>query len=511
MADTIKIAVKVNGGFGTILVRANFLHCLYEYLGGENVQITVFGHKSQKMNDAIFQGQKSIYAYYPEEDWIKTEAGGFDLRFTLDLYPDIHDYKGDTISSNEKLRTVFDAWQSLKLNKANDIYFHKLRESKPYLYTWMIIQHKTVLNSADVRGILGVGSEYRMPILTNADCGETLEKFGLKGKKFITLQRGINPKLATTENPKMWPVEYYEDLIRLIHEEFREYVLVQLGESSEHCKVLNGIDLNLLGQTSWDDLKILLKEATLHIDGECGMVHLRKALHAGPSIVLFGPTPLAFFGYDGNLNLKSNGCAHWCAELRDDWEYRCIRDREEAPCLRELRPETVFQEIRRYLNGDKSHLYQLEKCPGSKTEELLKKQKTDSEYATNFLQNDTIWDYEYVKVPLKKLMCHVYYENGWSVIPLAESPAYRYVCGDEKAYAKNMQFRDRTLSDNVHSLERFNALIRSVKESGYQAEDIIIIGADNVIRDGQHRAAILMHMLGEDAEMTVLRVYRCIK
>ena len=50
----------------------------------------------------------------------------------------------------------------------------------------------------------------------------------------------------------------------------------------------------------WGDLKILLKNALYHIDGECGMVHLRKALKTGPSVVLFGPTPIKFFSYSNN-------------------------------------------------------------------------------------------------------------------------------------------------------------------------------------------------------------------
>lgn len=67
-----------------------------------------------------------------------------------------------------------------------------------------------------------------------------------------------------------------------------------MGESPERCKTLHGIDVNLIGKTDWDDLKILLKNALYHIDGECGMVHLRKALKTGPSVVLFGPTPIKF-------------------------------------------------------------------------------------------------------------------------------------------------------------------------------------------------------------------------
>lgn len=508
MADSIKIAVKVNGGFGTILVRANFLHCLYEYLGEDDVRITAFGHRSQTMNDAIFKGQPSIYSYYPENEWANSKNAGYDLRFTLDLFPNLHEYNKKLYSTNEKFRVLVDKWRRLRSNWEYELYFRKLRESKPYMYTRMIIEHKTVLNSADVDGLLEIGSEYRMPILTDSDREQVLEKFGLKGKKFITFQRGINPKLATTENPKMWPLEYYEKLIVALKEEFSDYVLVQLGESAEHCKALKGIDVNLLGQTSWDDLKIILKEATLHIDGECGMVHLRKALHAGPSVVLFGPTPLAFFGYEGNLNLKSNGCYHWCAELKEDWEYRCLRGENKAPCLWGLKPEIVFEEIKSYMNGDSSHLYHLEDDPGTRTKELIATHKFDSEWIENYLSKDSIWDYELIKLPLRSLKCSVFNGESWDHIPLCDSPVYQFAKGNKEPYLQNMKVRNSKLSNNIHSVERFESLIRSVEENGYNDEAKIVIGPDNVIRDGQHRAAIQMYLLGEDAETDVIRVYR---
>lgn len=356
MAEKLKIAVQVNGGLGTLLVRANYLHCLFEYLDDENAQITVFGHRSQSINDAVFSGQPWLYACYSEDARESFKVGDYDLRFILDIYPNIQGYNKKKVHSNRKLETLVEAWQGLKQDSENKMYFNRFRESKPYVYTMMINRRRTVLNSADIGDILKIGTDFRIPIPIGANPEKILEKFGLLGKRFITLQRGINPEFNTTEKTRLWPVPYYEKLIRLIHQKYDNIVIVQLGESEEHCKLLDGIDVSLLGKTDWDDLKILLKEAILHVDGDGWMVNLRKVLHAGPSVVLFGPTPMEFFGFEGNINLKSSGCARWCAELRDDWEYHCIRGETEAPCMHDLHPEFVFQRVQRYLNGDDSGL-----------------------------------------------------------------------------------------------------------------------------------------------------------
>lgn len=357
MRKGIKILAKVNGGFGTVLVRANFLYCLYEYLGaGADVQIYAVAHRSADMNDAIFKGVPGISWYGTEDEWQAVRQKKFDLVFELDLYPRIISFRKVCSWRNRKFAGLVEAWRSFIESPGLTEYRRNLREAKQYEFRRCIIQGKGILDSADIGGLIGVGREYRMPVACGKDENSVLRKFGLLGKSFITVQRGINPKLGVNESPRMWPSAYYEELIALIKDIYPEYCIVQLGESVGHCIPLKGVDISLVGLTEWDDLKVLLGKAVLHIDGECGMVHLRKALHAGPSVVMFGTNPVAFNGYDGNINLVGDGCSGWCAEIDDGWQYRCPRGYEVAPCMKSLSPEMVFDAIRRYFSGDVSVL-----------------------------------------------------------------------------------------------------------------------------------------------------------
>lgn len=500
----IKLAVKVNGGFGTVLVRMNYLYCLKEYIKNERLKIYAYGHRSMEMNDAIFKGQRSIYCYFPEGEWSKIDKSSFDAVIILDTYPKVLALKNDLEKKDKRLFNLIKKWNNFKDNKENDLYYNKPKVSKPFVYTSLINQGKTILNSADVTGELEIGREYRFEVAINKTKEQVLDRFGIDSP-FITIQRGMNPKVKSEEGPKLWPVESFEKLIALLHEKFPQYKIVQLGESEERCKQLAGIDISLIGQTDWDDVKVLLSEAAFHIDGECGMVHLRKALHAGPSVVLFGPTPVDFFGYDGNINITANACSHWCVELTNDWEYHCPNVNENA-CMLSITPEMVITEMEKYLElGD--DYFEVNNGGKELPADIL--EHVDEEYYENYLKTDVIYDFEITQVRIGDLQCHVYDGAKWIYIPLNQTPTYLYLTGDKSIYADYMKMRDKELSDeNIHSVARFDSLIENVKENGFDSSKYIIIDALNNVRDGQHRAAIYMSLNGEDALVDVLRIYR---
>jgi len=512
MDEELKIAVKVNGGFGTVLIRANYLFCLYQYLDcSETIKIYAFGHKSAEINDAIFEGQPSIFWYGSENEWRKIDKKSFDLVFVLDIYPKIDYYNRNKCAKSEKLIALIDRWIRFRKDKKQNEYFKNLRRSKPYEYTKLIIQKRTILNSADIDGILDIGTEYRMPVVIQKDEEQTLAGFGLAGMPFITVQRGINPKLGVTETPKMWPHVYYEELISLLKLNYPQYKIVQLGESPEHCKRLQGIDIDLLGKTTWDDLKILLKHAALHIDCECGMVHLRKALHAGPSVVIFGPTPVELFGYSGNINLTSNVCKHWCAELSDGWEYHCLQGSKIAPCMQELTPQYVFSAIAQYMEGDQSVLWNHDQKTFYDTvrETVIKKygSRLDAQYLDDWFSKEKILGFEITEIPVSQLKAHIFTGHKWEWYDIVDTPAYHYLTGEKSLYIENMQIREQNLEDNIHSVERYTALIESL-EKAPSSNLLIVVDAENMIKDGQHRAAWWAYKYGLDASIPALRIYR---
>ncbi len=172
-----------------------------------------------------------------------------------------------------------------------------------------------------------------------------LAKLGLDGRPYLTLQRGVDVSYQGENNTRMWPKPYYERLIETIKSNFPELTIAQLGKA-EPSAALNGVDLDLRGRTTFEELKVLLKNSALHIDGECGMVHFAHSLNSR-SAVFFAQTNVDFCGYPENINVKVDGvCPISCEWVVDDWQDRCPRGFSEPPCMTKLTPELFFDAIR---------------------------------------------------------------------------------------------------------------------------------------------------------------------
>jgi len=176
-----------------------------------------------------------------------------------------------------------------------------------------------------------------------------LKNTGLENRTYITVQRGVDETCQSRKSTKLWPKTYYDELIRRIHAEFPSLAIVQVGRENPESDLV-GVDIDLRGKTGFEELKIVLKQSALHIDGECGMVHLTHAL-GGRSAVFFGPTSIDFFGYPENINVKAkDACPSWCEWVTDDWQAQCLRGFDVPPCMERLTPELFFEAIREHLH-----------------------------------------------------------------------------------------------------------------------------------------------------------------
>ena len=64
----LKVAFKVNGGMGTLLVRANFIQYFYNKYA-EICQIDVFGHNTASLNEGIFSDNNCYDSVYLGSQW----------------------------------------------------------------------------------------------------------------------------------------------------------------------------------------------------------------------------------------------------------------------------------------------------------------------------------------------------------------------------------------------------------------------------------------------------------
>lgn len=508
----IEIAFLTSGGAGTLLLEANFIFCLHEYLRDEPVDFIVYGHKSTELNKAVFGKQSYVKEYFSCKE--RVLGYGCDVCIELIFYPNVLKIKNNKTflrrmeTKCPKLCMLLHKWQSF----AEEDLTRRKCLTTPHrdygVYALSILKGKNCLDVYDVGDDLNIGKDFTMPIKCEKMEEFILQGYGLGSGNYITFQRGAAPALRAkgTESPKNWPLRYYNELIGYLKLVFPEKKMVQLGESEAMCDRMEGIDVNLLGRTDWEELKILLKNAWLHVDGECGMVHLRRALHGGPSVVLFGMTPMEFYGYEGNINIRSKACPHWCARVHDLWMERCVLGGEEPACMAGLRPTEVLDQIYEWYMLE--HIRNGMDLPERKNEKLLEDTRVviDGTYVKTHVNYQYIYGYELKRVRLSELKAFHYSPQGGSWIKMEDDPAYRQLKEGGDVYRTAVGVMQREYYDDRHSVERFKELVDSL-EQGYDRKKKIIVKADGTIQDGKHRCAWLMAKKGQDVKEEVLLLY----
>ncbi len=89
--------------------------------------------------------------------------------------------------------------------------------------------------------------------------------------------------------------------------------------------------------------------------------------------------------------------------------------------------------------------------------------------------------------------------------PIKETPAYQYLSGNKSKFIAYNQLNYLTLDNE----QRLSKLLESINDKNYPDKNkhIILFNGQNIIRDGQHRAAILAYLYGLDYSIKVMRFY----
>ena len=106
-------------------------------------------------------------------------------------------------------------------------------------------------------------------------------------------------------------------------------------------------DKYIIGE-SLDVAAYALKCAQLHIDNEGGLVHLASQLGT-KCTVLFGPTPISYYGYKENINIQAGNC-HNCYWLTGNF-VSCYRRMKKPECMYSITPEMVMEKVEEYFKG----------------------------------------------------------------------------------------------------------------------------------------------------------------
>lgn len=166
-----------------------------------------------------------------------------------------------------------------------------------------------------------------------------LQRLGLMGRTFVTVHNGFDSNFIISGQRATKCYPHFSAVVAGLKAAHPDILLVQIGTTTS--VKIPGVDLNLIGQTSLREVAGILGASTLHIDNEGGLVHL-SACYGRRSLVVFGPTPVDYFGYPQNINVNPERCGG-CWWIDEHWMDRCPRGIEEVECMYSQPPEKLVQ------------------------------------------------------------------------------------------------------------------------------------------------------------------------
>lgn len=328
-SDPLEIAFLFDGGMGDLLFSLNLITAFYEKFCKDsacNISICFHNEKLLKSFAPSF-----VKKFISEKEYARKY---FDLkiwcnRTPIVQYANFFSLPSDILIYVEKL---------LDLEEKNKfILTIPIRD----LITWNILSPcaNKRWSHVDLIDEFSLKEDWILKINLQQEI-ETLNKFGLMSKKYITINREVGDS-ETLESNKLWPVKHYQTLVEKLKKKYPLYQTLEVGTGKGDR--IGNTHQNLVGKTTLEEIKVIIKHAALHIDGEGGLVHLRHALKAGPSCVVFGPTSPDVLGYSENINLCSEGCPIYCEFYSENWQKQCIKNNH--VCMKTISPEFVLEEI----------------------------------------------------------------------------------------------------------------------------------------------------------------------
>lgn len=341
--DNLQIAMLMGGALGDNIVDLK-LYQEIEKIAPDSI-IDIYT-SYLRCPDVIYGGKKCIRSV--RFGWIMPETSEwekYDLIIELEhAVPRIRRYNRSYIEKKNK-KLANSVRRLLQYNLAD-----KKLESSVGNYKYRVWIERARILGQNRFSMIGVNGAFdvtdkKVDIILREDYRIHYEDLNL-GRQYITFNFGADNLAKDVKiQTKMWPIEYHKKLNLLIKEKFPDVSIIQLGGREAHR--VEGADRYVFGE-SFETIKYVLKNALCHIDCEGGLVHMATQLGT-KCFVMFGPTPIWYYGYECNENFKSKVCTE-CIFLSEDWYTNCQKyDRPE--CMYSIKPTEVFERVNLFLKG----------------------------------------------------------------------------------------------------------------------------------------------------------------
>ena len=328
------VACYLLGGLGDFIIQKRFIMALCEILPKIKVDIFVV-HNTEFL--------ELLYRDMPEIHSIIMNTGKEFERLQSRYAASFEICGGGFLKIVNLKNELFPSDVQQKFNRLREIIeeedYDKYR-AMGLMYARRIRQGLNCFTGFSYNGIFPI-RDWHVPITLNEPDNVVSV---LCDKHYITVNGGNGDAKDGSLIAKTWSSENFERFIQLFSEEYPDVSVVQVG-AADNLRFEKAA-YHFMG-TSFDTVGHILKNALFHVDIEGGMVHFATQLGT-KCIVLFGPTPVRYYGYETNVNLLAGKC-HGCYGYYTDIN-RCAKEEKRPSCMTAITPEMVFEAAKRLVN-----------------------------------------------------------------------------------------------------------------------------------------------------------------
>jgi len=350
MGRRIRVLLLGSGGMGDCLILTHFAAQLRSYLPLDYLAV---GFEGQQIHD-IFSGTGLADATLALTS--ESRNALFSICSSLDVFDIVIDVRYAALAFFPPLSRVSQQTQQLVQRQGEAWYRYNAFDWPHLNHSFAVAAIAQGLNAYSIFShSLGLPHDDCIPALDIEPVNSAqLQQLSTLGRPMVCVGIGSDAKMATARglSTKSIPHETISEVIDRLNAD--GYLTVQLGMAHEPALLNVGMDLR--GQLSIRQSAGVLKASLCFIGVEGGIVHLARAVGT-PSVVCFGPTPSAFFGYPGNINLQTTTCTP-CWWTSREWMTRCISTQSKQGCMTSITTDSIIAGVTT-LRAKRQHTFEL--------------------------------------------------------------------------------------------------------------------------------------------------------
>ncbi|TDT70611.1 heptosyltransferase-2 [Hypnocyclicus thermotrophus] len=222
------------------------------------------------------------------------------------------------------------------------------KNSEGKIFLNKLIEYRKDLHEVDrllqlVQGINADILEKKIELFPNKNnqkkIDEIFEKNNIKNQKIIVIAPGS--KWYT----KMWPTEYFNEVIKRLENIENLKVILIGGKDEEKLKLIQTKNsVNLIGKTSLLDLAEIMKRADIVLTNDSSPIHIASAFEKPYIFAIFGATvkELGFYPYSKTSEIIENK-GLYCRPCGLHGGNNCPEGH--FKCMKQIKPDYVYEKI----------------------------------------------------------------------------------------------------------------------------------------------------------------------